>query len=706
MLANARTALLCVLLSGVLATAALGCDRPGFDATPETTAMSADFSCICAYCFINDFCLDLDCARASPTDLTECREDIDPTTPSGCDERGPPRTLVRARRATRVASGAGSPLDPFRTESFFCVPDETALQLGVADGVCPAEAATRAAVESVNPCQDVPRCARRDDPAFDMCTDVPPATDPLCPSPDDQKYVHPRNDICLAPLRSDEDPVVTRSRLTDRAVDLCAHFHGQEIVPATEIRRYCFLSCITHADQPNCDEPIFDPPYVSDTGSLVLEIGAGSTGSFTVETETATVPVQGRAYLHAPDCGAGRHCRARISRVELRPTMSFDFLGETLSDVQLLNAQPIMDGITPLDAHRSQVALDAGGVLYVSGSVTNFGRRGSGLTTTSVLTGELDWTRRTFSMDVNIGSTTTEGLTMSLALRGTIPGLPPVADPGPDRTVECTSTEGGEVAFSASASTDPDGDLASFSWRVDDVSAGYGAERTFTLERGEHSVALVAHDALGLADVGTARVEVVDTQGPSFDEVALATDCLWPPDHSMHLFRLGVELTGEARDACDGTASTLRIIDVRSDQPEDALGDGSTAPDVIFGEAAFCLRGERQGRSNRPRAYTVVLEGTDESGNTSTHEIAIRVPHDQRPSDRCVTGGLAPAVADDDPRCRASLPEPTPPSGGCAIGSPARGVGWALTLTALALLGRRRRRGRCSRRVMRGTYAR
>jgi hypothetical protein len=66
------------------------------------------------------------------------------------------------------------------------------------------------------------------------------------------------------------------------------------------------------------------------------------------------------------------------------------------------------------------------------------------------------------------------------------------------------------------------------------------------------------------------------------------------------------------------------------------LGDGDTAPDwtqsVInqqTGELSLQLRAERSG-SGTGRFYTITITAADQSGNTSTADVKIVVPHDNR----------------------------------------------------------------------------
>ena len=71
------------------------------------------------------------------------------------------------------------------------------------------------------------------------------------------------------------------------------------------------------------------------------------------------------------------------------------------------------------------------------------------------------------------------------------------------------------------------------------------------------------------------------------------------------------------------------IISVFSNEPADGLGAGDTAPDVeITGDLSLNLRAERSGKGTG-RVYTITVECSDASGNTSTRSVDVTVPHTQ-----------------------------------------------------------------------------
>lgn len=86
---------------------------------------------------------------------------------------------------------------------------------------------------------------------------------------------------------------------------------------------------------------------------------------------------------------------------------------------------------------------------------------------------------------------------------------PPVADPnGP-----YTGTEGQQVTFDGSASTDPDGTIVSYDWDFGDLSTGTGVNPSHTYaQNGTYTVTLTVTDDDGATDTDTTTATIADTE--------------------------------------------------------------------------------------------------------------------------------------------------------------------------------------------------
>ncbi|MBI3185787.1 MAG: hypothetical protein HYZ28_26920 [Myxococcales bacterium] len=222
-------------------------------------------------------------------------------------------------------------------------------------------------------------------------------------------------------------------------------------------------------------------------------------------------------------------------------------------------------------------------------------------------------------------------------IEGQVVNRPPIADPGPDRTVECQSPTTTPVLLDASRSRDPDvGDAIShFQWF--EGLAGLSNQKTATVlaTLGLHSYSLHVYDGkLGSGSVQH-RVEVVDTTPPVLD-LGTVTVCLWPPNHEFARFELGREIAFSLSDKCDANPS-IQIIDLFSDEPANALGSGSTQPDVAHGSTAGCVRAERAG-PGEGRTYLLTVQAEDHSPNRNKAQAKLRllVPHDNSGHAGCV----------------------------------------------------------------------
>ena len=169
-----------------------------------------------------------------------------------------------------------------------------------------------------------------------------------------------------------------------------------------------------------------------------------------------------------------------------------------------------------------------------------------------------------------------------------------------------------------------------------------GANVTFTEPSGEGCGTVTCDKPSGsFFPVGQTTVTCTSTAGPSCNfkvtvkdaqapTITTVNHALWSPDHSYTTFNV-TDLVSGVSDNCDsGLISSVQIVSVSSDEPDDANADGSTINDIVI--AADCkslqLRAERKGDGNG-RVYTVTLKVTDTSGNVTTTTATVTVPHAQ-----------------------------------------------------------------------------
>jgi HYR domain len=123
----------------------------------------------------------------------------------------------------------------------------------------------------------------------------------------------------------------------------------------------------------------------------------------------------------------------------------------------------------------------------------------------------------------------------------------------------------------------------------------------------------------------TAAVDVVDTTPPVIGNLTATPNVLWPPNHRMVPVVTGVSVS----DVCDASVE-CHIVSVSSNEPVDGTGDGHTAPDwVVAGPLTVNLLSERAGGGSG-RIYTIAVQCTDASANTTSRTVEVTVPHDQR----------------------------------------------------------------------------
>jgi len=145
---------------------------------------------------------------------------------------------------------------------------------------------------------------------------------------------------------------------------------------------------------------------------------------------------------------------------------------------------------------------------------------------------------------------------------------------------------------------------------------------TAAYPKGLTTIAWTATDAAGLTASATQKVLVIDSEPPAISSVHASKKELWPANHKM----VSVDVSYLAQDNC---GSVTTALSVSSNEPEDGLGDGDTAPDwEVVSEHEVHLRAERSG-NGVGRIYMITVTAMDADGNVSTATTQVTVPLNQ-----------------------------------------------------------------------------
>jgi len=294
--------------------------------------------------------------------------------------------------------------------------------------------------------------------------------------------------------------------------------------------------------------------------------------------------------------------------------------GDTITyTISYSNGNPTnVTGVTLTDTVPSELTVtDTGGGTQSGNTVTwnigtlTTGQSGSKTLTVTVNSGVTPGSTIDNAATIN-GNEPNTGPTTKHEYTDVCTNQPPVANAGPNQTVEQDTLGGANVTLDGSGSSDPDGDSLTYSWTWTGGSAT-GVSPTISLPLGTSNVTLVVNDGTVDSAPDTVVITVVDTTPPVITPSGEQT-VLWPPNHKYRTVGIS-DCVISVTDICDAGVSIddIVITSVSSDEPEDAQGngDGKTVDDIVIVDSQTVeLRAERQGGGNG-RVYTINFGVTD-----------------------------------------------------------------------------------------------
>ena len=190
---------------------------------------------------------------------------------------------------------------------------------------------------------------------------------------------------------------------------------------------------------------------------------------------------------------------------------------------------------------------------------------------------------------------------------------PPAFTPPPANVIaEATGPEGALVTYPLPVAVDDvDGPVA----------VVCSPERGTVFPLGSTTVSCSAADEAGNSATAGFAVTVRDTTPPVLGSPVVSPSVLPTPNHRL----VPVVVTISATDSVDA-APVCELSAVRSNEPQNGLGDGDTSPDwtMVTGLRAS-LRAERSGKGDG-RTYTLDVTCRDASGNRAVESATVLVP--------------------------------------------------------------------------------
>ncbi len=161
------------------------------------------------------------------------------------------------------------------------------------------------------------------------------------------------------------------------------------------------------------------------------------------------------------------------------------------------------------------------------------------------------------------------------------------------------------VAFDASASTDPDGTIANYSWSFGDDAAGYGAIVTHTYQQaGTFDVELTVKDDKGATNSTKKSVTVTKSATPAASEPKAVIEIVSKDN-----------LTVVVSGAGSSTSEGAEILSYEWDFGDDTSGTGVQATHTYAANGT----------------YTITLTVADSQGNSHSASVEVTVKKDVPP---------------------------------------------------------------------------
>jgi hypothetical protein len=273
------------------------------------------------------------------------------------------------------------------------------------------------------------------------------------------------------------------------------------------------------------------------------------------------------------------------------------------------------------------------------------------------------------TLTVNDGSQVNASATDKVVVN-VLSNRPPIANAGPDQTVECTTHSGAPVTLDGSGSSDADGDPLTYTWAWTGGSAA-GLTPTVTLPLGSHEITLTVDDGKGGTSTDKVTVNVVDTTPPvinlngpneitlecpgTYRDPTTVTDACDPlptltTEGTVDGHTLGTyTLKYTAKDASGNQLTATRTVKVVDTTPPSITLKGSN-PIILECPATYNEPGAVVTDACDPSptltiggtvdagtlgTYTVKYTATDHSGNSATATRTVIVQDTKAPTLSC-----------------------------------------------------------------------